>query len=224
MCFLESGRKLCLSHPNSFFASFRMQGRRYGKNLVAASGCHRRVRFIVGYLKGKEITTCFEIIQDSFPFAIYFHGFQVHFYAGGDILAHRQRHPHKMPMVPAQDDAEAALRIYKTFLNNRTCMRRAPDRPVSVCTLRLLRPVSHIKFAAILRRNSHYSLQSSHSTLHTSHCTLRNPDFTSHGALIGLHTWHFTLQTSQSTLHTSLFKVHSSHCTPHTSHSTLHLV
>ena len=94
--------------------------------------------------------------------------------------------------------------IYKTFLIYRTCMRRAPAKPVRACTLRKWCPVSHVTFEAPLRP-SHFSLHSSHSTLHTSHFTL--------------HTSHFTLHSSQSTLHTSL---HASHCTLHTSHFTLH--
>ena len=70
--------------------------------------------------------------------------------------------------------------IYKTFLIYRTCMRRAPARPVRACTLRKWCPLSHVTFEAPLR--------TSHSTLHTCHCTLR--------------TSHSTLHTSQSTLHT----------------------
>ena len=110
--------------------------------------------------------------------------------------------------MPARGGAEVALKIYiyiyKTFLIYRTCMRRAPAKPVRACTLRKWCPVSHVTFEAPLRP-SHFSLHSSHSTLHTSHFTL--------------HTSHFTLHSSQSTLHTSL---HASHCTLHTSHSTLH--
>ena len=133
----------------------------------------------------------------------------------------------KIPVVPARSEAEVALRIYRTFLIYRTCMRRAPARPVRACTLRKLCPVSHVTFAAPLR-TSHFSLHSSHSTLHTSHCTLRTPHFTSHCALktahFALHTSNFTVRTSHFTLHTALFTPHTSHCTLHTSHSTLHLI
>ena len=94
---------------------------------------------------------------------------------------------------------------YKTFLIYRTCMRRAPARPVRACILRKWCPVSHVTFEAPLRtshfslHSSHSTLHTSHSTLHTSHCTLRTPHFTSHCAL---KTPHFTFHTSQSTLHT----------------------
>ena len=77
--------------------------------------------------------------------------------------------------------------IYQTFLIYRTCMRRAPAKPVR--TLRKWCPVAHVTFEAPLR-TSHFSLQSSHSTLHT--------------ALFTLHPW-------QSTLHTPHFTVHTSH-------------
>ena len=125
--------------------------------------------------------------------------------------------------------------IYKTFLIYRTCMRRAPAKPVRACTLRKWCPVSHVTFEAPLR-SSHFSLHSSHSTLHTSHftlhtshstlltshCTLPNPHFTLHCTLptahSTLHTSHSTLHTSHSTLHTALFTPHTSHCTLHTPH------
>ena len=135
--------------------------------------------------------------------------------------------------------AEVALGIYKTFLIYRTCMRRAPAKPVRACILRKLCPVSHVTFEAPLR-TSHYSLHSSHSTLltthftlHTSHCTLRTPHFTSHCTLktprFTLHTSHFTIHTSHFSLLTAFFTLHTSHSTlhtalftPHTSHCTLH--
>ena len=70
-----------------------------------------------------------------------------------------------LPVVP-----EAALGLdYKIFFIYRTCMRRAPARPVcaSLC-------------------DSDALFQRSHLKLHTSHCTLH----TSHFALT-LHTPHF---------------------------------
>ena len=110
--------------------------------------------------------------------------------------------------------------IQKTFLIYRTCLRRAPAKPVRACTLRNWCLVSHVTFEAPLR-TSHFSLQSSHSTLHTSHSTL-------HTALLRLHTSHFTLRTSHSTLHTSHctlrtpnFTLHSPHFTLHSPHFTL---
>ena len=97
-----------------------------------------------------------------------------------------------VPVVPARGGAEVALKIYiyKTFLIYRTCMRRAPAKPVRACTLRKWCLVSHVTFEAPLH-TSHFSLQSSHSTLHTSHSTL--------------HTALFTLHPSQSTLHFTLY-------------------
>ena len=116
----------------------------------------------------------------------------------------------KLPVVPARGGAEVALGIYyKTFLIYRTCMRRAPARPVHACILRKWCPVSHVTLEAPLR-TSHFSLHSSHSTLHTSH--FHTPHFT-------LHTELFALRTS---LHTALLRLHTSHSTLHTSQSTLH--
>ena len=153
-------------------------------------------------------------------------------------------HTHKrtldIPVVPARGGVEVALGIYKNFLIYRTCMRRAPAKPVHACTLRNWCLVSHVTFEAPLR-TSHFSLQSSHSTLHTSHstlhtshCTLRTPHFTSHCTLktphftlhtshCFLHTPHFILHTSRFAVHTSHFSLLSSHSTLHTSHSTLHI-
>ena len=124
--------------------------------------------------------------------------------------------------------------IYKTFLIYRTCMRRAPAKPVRACTLRKWCPVSHVTCEAPLRP-SHFSLQSSHSTLHTSHFTLHTSHFTLrssqstlhtslHASHCTLHTSHFTLHTSHFTLHTSHCTLHAPHFTLHSSHSTLHLI
>ena len=87
--------------------------------------------------------------------------------------------------------------IYKTFLIYRTCMRRAPAKPVRACTLRNLCPVSHVTFEAPLR-TPHFTLHSPHFTLLTSHCFLH---FTLHTAHCTLHAPHFTLHSSHSTLH-----------------------
>ena len=112
-----------------------------------------------------------------------------------------------IPVVPARGGAEVALGMYyKTFLTYRTCMRRAPARPVRACILRKWCPVSPVRFEAPLR-TSHFSLHSSHSTLHTSHSTL-------HTALFALHT----------SLHTALLRLHTSHSTLHTPHCFLQLV
>ena len=107
----------------------------------------------------------------------------------------------ELPVVPARGGAEVALGIYKTFLIYRTCMRRAPAKPVRACILRKWCPVSHVTFEAPLR-TSHFSLHSSHSTLRTSHSTLH----TSQSTLphyYALHTPHFTLHSPHFTLHSS---------------------
>ena len=118
--------------------------------------------------------------------------------------------------------------IYETFLIYRTCMRRAPAKPVRACTLWKWCPVSHVTFQARLH-TSHFSLHSSHSTLHTAlftlhpwQSTLHTPHFTVHTSHFSLLTASFTLQISHFTLHTSHFTLHSSHCKLHTSHFKVH--
>ena len=106
--------------------------------------------------------------------------------------------------------------IYKTFLIYRTCMRRAPAKPVRACTLRKWCPVSHVTFEAPLRP-SHFSLHSSHS--HTAHFTLHTPHFSLHNCT--LPNPHFTLHCTLPTAHSTL---HTPHFTLHSSHSTLHLI
>ena len=131
-----------------------------------------------------------------------------------------------IPVVPARGGAEVALKIYiyKTFLTYRTCMRRAPAKPVRACILRKWCPLSHVTFEAPLR-TSHFSLhssQSSHSTLHTARFPLHSPHFTLHSPHFTVHTSHFTVHTSHFTLHTSHFTLHTSHCTLLAPHFTLH--
>jgi hypothetical protein len=104
--------------------------------------------------------------------------------------------------------------IYKTFLIYRTCMRRAPAKPVRACILRKWCPVSRVTFEAPLR-TSHFSVHPSHSTLHTPHFTL-------HTALFPLHTSHFTVHTSHFSLLIAFFTLHTSHFTLHSSRPTLH--
>ena len=121
--------------------------------------------------------------------------------------------------------------IYKTFLIYRTCMRRAPAKPVRACTLRKWCLVSHVTFEAPLHTSqlTVFTLHSPHFTLRSSHCTLRSQHFTSHCTL---KTPHFTLHSSRPfSLHSSHSKLHTSHCalhaphfTLHSSHPTLHLV
>ena len=107
-----------------------------------------------------------------------------------------------MPIVPVRGGAEAASGIYKTFLIYRTCMRRAPAKPVRACILRKLCPVSHVTFEAPLR-TSHCALRTPHFTLH---CTLKTPHFT-----FPTHSLHFSLLTA-------FFILHTSHCTLHAPH------
>ena len=115
--------------------------------------------------------------------------------------------------------------IYETFLIYRTCMRRAPAKPVRACTLRNWCLVSHVTFEAPLR-TSRCSLHTTHFALHTSHCTLHTAPFaintSLHTVLLRLHTSHSTLHTPHFTLHSSHSKLHTSHSTLHTSQSTLH--
>ena len=137
-----------------------------------------------------------------------------------------------VPVVPARGGAEVALGIYiyiyKTFLIYRTCMRRAPAKPVRACILRKWCPVSHVTFEAPLRTSRftlhtpHSTLHTSHFTLHTSHFTVHTSHFTVHTSHFRVHTSHFTVHTSHSTLHTALFT--APHFTLHPSHSTLHLI
>ena len=128
-----------------------------------------------------------------------------------------------VPVVPARGGAEVALGIYiyKTFLIYRTCMRRAPAKPVRACILRKWCPVSHVTFEAPLR-TSRFTLHTPHSTLHTSHSTLHTSQSTLHTSQSTLHTSESTLHTSQSTLHTPHFTLHSSRPTLHTAPFTLH--
>ena len=125
----------------------------------------------------------------------------------------RKKHNYSIPVVPARGGAEVALKIYKTFPIYRTCMRRAPAKPVRACTLRKWCPVSHVTFEAPLR-TSRFTLHTSHSTLHTSHCTLPTAHSTLHTSHFTVHTSHFTLHTSHFTLHftlhTALFTLHTS--------------
>ena len=133
---------------------------------------------------------------------------------------------HSLPVVPARGGAEVALKIYiyKTFLIYRTCMRRAPAKPVRACTLRNWCLVSHVTFEAPLH-TSHltvFTLHTTHFTLHSSHCTLPTANSTLHTSQSTLHTSHSTLHTSHSTLHTPHSTLHTALFTPHTSHCTLH--
>ena len=152
-----------------------------------------------------------------------------------------------VPVVPARGKAEVALGVYyKTFLIHRTCMRRAPARPVRACILRKWCPVSNVTSEAPLH-TSDWTLHTPHFTLHTPHFTLHTALFPLHTSLhtallrlhtfilhtshLTLHTPHFTLHTPHFTLltaflkfHASHFTLHSSRPTLHTSHSTLHLI
>ena len=104
-------------------------------------------------------------------------------------LLRRSEYVYPAPVVPARGGAEVALGLYyKTFLIYRTCMRRAPARPVRACFVRsCCRVVVHL-------RDRRTFLQTSHCALHTSHFALHTPHF--------MH-FTFTLHSSCSTLHTS---------------------
>ena len=58
--------------------------------------------------------------------------------------------------------------IYKTFLIYRTCMRRAPAKPVRACTLRNWCLVSHVTLEAP-RHTSHLTVFTFHTALFTLH-------------------------------------------------------
>ena len=107
----------------------------------------------------------------------------------------------------ARGGSEVALGLYyKTFLICRTCMRRAPARPVRACFVRTALLLSKNMTCARPRRNA----TPSEHFLHTSHCTLHSPHFI-------LHTC-----TSHSTLHLISHHVSSSHLiSPHLSSSHL---
>ena len=84
-----------------------------------------------------------------------------------------------LPVLPARGGAEVASRIYyKTFHICKTCMRRAPARPVRArcvrvsCTVAvqkhdLLATTLHCK--AKRRLSLHFTVPSSHSALHKPH-------------------------------------------------------
>ena len=116
--------------------------------------------------------------------------------------------------------------IYKTCLIYRTCMRRAPAKPVrAFCESGVLFHMSHFRSPL---RTSRCTLHTTHFTLHTSHLTLHISHFT-------VHTSHFKNTTKNSCccvqehdpratpvqcqLSSKHFP-HTSHCILHTSHST----
>ena len=101
-----------------------------------------------------------------------------------------------IPVVPARGGAEVALRLYYIFLIYRTCMRRAPARPV--------RARFFFETVVLLSKNMTCARPRCDATpsehfLHTSHCTL--------------HTLHSTLHTSSHLISSELFSSHfmSSH-------------
>ena len=104
-----------------------------------------------------------------------------------------------LPVVPARGGAEVALGLYyNTFFIYRTCMRRAPARPVRACFARACCTVvvqEHDLRATPVQCNSKRTL-SSHCILHSSHPALH----TSH--------LHFTLHTSPHLKSCELFSPH----------------
>ena len=85
-------------------------------------------------------------------------------------------HTVSIPVVPARGGAEVALKIYiyKTFLIYRTCMRRAPARPVRACFVRSCCSV------AVQERDLRVTPVQCKHFPHTSHCTLHTPHSTLH--------------------------------------------
>ena len=81
------------------------------------------------------------------------------------------------PVVPARGGAEVALRIYyKTFHIYRTCMRRAPSRPVRACLVQIVALLSKNITCVRPRCNA----TPSEDFLHTSQCSLHVLHFTGH--------------------------------------------
>ena len=140
-----------------------------------------------------------------------------------------------LPVVPARSGEEVALGIYyKTFLIYRTCMRRAPARPVRACFVRSCCAYvvqEHDLRAtpawgnAKRRLSAHFPLHSSHFTLHTSHlhfalhtpshlkaCELFSPHLSSSHLIPSLLTCHLSKCSSTvfiSSKHWSTFLISS---------------
>ena len=90
-----------------------------------------------------------------------------------------------LPVVPARGRAEVALGLYyKTFLIHKTCMRRAPARPMRACFVRSCCAAvqEHDLSTTPAQCNAKQTL-SSHFTLHSSHFTLALHTCTSHSLL-----------------------------------------
>ena len=104
-----------------------------------------------------------------------------------------------VPVARARGGSEAALGLYyKTFLICRTCMRRAPARPVRACFVRTCCTAAvqeHDLRATPVQCNAKRTL-SSHITLHSSQPALH----TSH--------LHFALHTSSHLKSRELFSPH----------------
>ena len=108
-------------------------------------------------------------------------------------------------VVPARGGAEVALGLcYKTFLIYRTCMRRAPARPVRACFVRICRTAvvqehdlraTPVQCNAKRTLSSHFTLHSSQPALHASHL-------------------HFTLHTSSHLKSCELFSPHPTSSQP----------
>ena len=126
-----------------------------------------------------------------------------------------------IPVVPARDGAEVALKIYiRSFSSiELACAVRQPSPCLrALCESGVLFHMSHLKL--------HFALRTSHCSLHTPHCTLHTPPFTLHSSHCTLRSQHFTshctLKTPHFTLHTSHSTLHTSHCTLRTPNFTLH--
>ena len=112
--------------------------------------------------------------------------------------------------MPARGGAEVALGLYYIFFSYRTCMRRAPARPVRACFVGTCCAVVVQEH----RRRPRCNATPSEHFLHTSHCALHTPHFALHTShFISSHLFSPHLTSSQlfsSHLIPSLFKCHLS--------------
>ena len=134
-----------------------------------------------------------------------------------------------LPVLPARGGAEVASRIYyKTFHICKTCMRRAPARPVRARCVRVSCTVAvqkHDLLATTLhckdkrRLSLHFTVSSSHSALHKPHFisssytsatfftqqTFTRRSLYTQQAFTHLHTGAFTQAFTQKLLHREAF-------------------
>ena len=104
-------------------------------------------------------------------------------------------------------DINKTFLIYKSIIIYRTCMRRAPAKPVRACTLRKLCPVSHVTFEAPLR-TSHFTLLTALFTLHTAQANRPHTGGTFHRRLQPLYTEKHKVLLCSVKSHTALHQGH----------------